>query len=68
MIQYLIGPKDQTFVKGYRFLSFAKNMNKNIDKYMSKNFSGKYSQKHFHHAKQSTTDVLKTASRRRVQK
>ena len=33
-------PRDRIFVKGYGFLSFAKNMVKNIDK----NLSGKHSQ------------------------
>ena len=31
------------FVKGYRFLSFAKIMDKNIGKNINKNLSGKYS-------------------------
>ena len=33
------------FVKGYRFLFFAKNMGKKIGKNKSKNVSGKYGQK-----------------------
>ena len=37
-----VQPRDGVFVKGYGFLSFAKNIGKNI----SKNLSGKYSQKH----------------------
>ena len=37
-------------------------------KYISKNLSSKYSQKLLHHAKQSTTDSLKTASKRVIQK
>ena len=49
-------------VKGYRFLSFAKNMGKNIGKYINKNLSGKYSQKRLDYANQSTTDTLKTTS------
>ena len=28
MTQYLVQPKDRIFVKGYRFLSFARNMDK----------------------------------------
>ena len=54
----LVQPRDQIFVKGYGFSSFAKNIGKNI----SKNLSSKYSQKLLDHAKQSTTDALKTAS------
>ena len=37
------------------------NMGKNISKYMSHKLSGKYSHKLLDHAKQSATDVLKTA-------
>ena len=40
-----IQPKDQIFVKGYGFLSFAKNIRKTIGKIISKNLSGKYSHK-----------------------
>ena len=32
MTRYSTQPKDQIFVKGYRFLSFAKNIGKNISK------------------------------------
>ena len=38
-----------------------KNMDKNISKYISHKLSGKYSHKRLDHAKQSATDVLKTA-------
>ena len=48
------------FVKGYWFLSFAKN----IGKYLS----GKYSQKLFGYAKQSATNALRTTSKRVIQK
>ena len=41
MTCYSVQPRDQIFVKAYRFLSFAKNMGKNIDKNVSKNLSGK---------------------------
>ena len=37
-------PRDQIFVKGYGFLSFAKNMGRNIGKNISKNLSSTYSQ------------------------
>ena len=43
MMRYSIEPRDQTFEKGYGFLSFAKNMSKNIGKDMSKNLNSKYS-------------------------
>ena len=43
MTRYSVQPRDQIFVKGYGFLSFAKNMGKNIGKNISKNLSGKFS-------------------------
>ena len=55
-------------IKGYGFLSFAKNMIKNIDKNISKNSSIKYSQKLFNDAKKYATDALKTTSKRVIQK
>ena len=55
------------FVKGYRFLSFAKNMGKNIGK-NSKNLSCKFSKKFLDNAKQSATDVVKATSKRSIQK
>ena len=61
-------PTDSIFVKGYEFLTFAKNITKNIDKNISKKLSGKYSRKLLHHAKQSAPDALKTTSKWVVQK
>ena len=52
MMRYSLQPRDQIFVKGYGFLSFAKNMGKNIGKNLSRNLSSRYSQKHLHHAEQ----------------
>ena len=60
MMCYSVQPRDQIRVKGYGFLSFAKNMGKNIGKNISKNLCGKYSQKFLDHANQSATDALKT--------
>ena len=37
MTRYLAQPRDRIFVKGYGFLSFAKNMRNNIGKNTSKN-------------------------------
>ena len=71
MMRYSVQPKDQIFVKGYRFLSFAKNIGKNVGKNLSKSLSGKYSpgmlpiyQKHLDRDKQSAIDALKTSSKR----
>ena len=55
-MRYSIEPKDRVYVKGYGFLSFAKN------------FSNKCSHKLFDTAKKSTADAIKTASRRTFQK
>ena len=44
-MQYSIQPRNRVFVKGYGYLSFAKNMGKNIGKNKSKNLCDKYSQK-----------------------
>ena len=55
-MRYSIEPRD---VKGYGFLSFAKNMGKNL--------SNKYDQELLDSAKKSTTDAIKTASKRAIQ-
>ena len=65
---YSVQLRDRILVKGYGFLSFAKNMCKNSGKNISKHLNGKYSQKLLDHAKQSATDAFKTASIRAVQK
>ena len=44
MTHYSVQPRDRIFVKGYGFLSFAKNMGRNISKNKRKNLSGKSSQ------------------------
>ena len=59
-MRYSIEPRDRIYVKGYGFLSFAKNMGKSL--------SNKYGQKLFDSAKKSTTDAIKTASKRAIQK
>ena len=68
MTQYSVQPRDWIFVKGYRFLSFAKPMGKNIGKNVIKSLRGKYSQKLLDHAKQSTTVGLKISSKWVIQK
>ena len=55
-----IEPRDRIYVKGYGFLSFAKNMGKDL--------SSKYGQKLLDSTKKSTTDAIKTASNRAIQK
>ena len=61
MMRYSFQPRDQMLVKGYGFLSIAKNMGKNIGKNISKTLNGKYSQKSFDHAKKPATETLKTS-------
>ena len=63
-----IQPRDQIFVKGYGFFSFAKNMGRKIGKKICKNLSNKFRQKFLDRAKQSATDGLKTTSKRAIQK
>ena len=59
-MRYSIERRDRIYVKGYGFLSFAKNMCKNL--------SNKYDQKLLDSAKKSTADAIKTASKRAIQK
>ena len=55
-MRYSIEPRDRIYVKRYGFLSFAKNM------------SNTYIQKLLNSAKKSTTDAIKTVSKRAIQK
>ena len=59
-MRYSIKPRERIYVKRYGFLSFVKNMGKSL--------SNKYGQKLLHSAKKSTTDAIKTASKRAIQK
>ena len=68
MTRESVQPRHQIFVKGYGFLSFAKNMDKNIGKNIRKNLSSKYSQKILDHVKQYPTDAFKKPSKRAIQK
>ena len=55
------------YVKGYGFLSFVKNIGTHATK-VAKSMSNKYSQKLLDSAKKSTTDAIKTASKRTIQR
>ena len=59
-MRYLFQPKDRIYVKGYGFLSFAKNMDTHL--------SNKYCQKLLDTAKKSATDSTKTTSKRAIPK
>ena len=59
-MRYSIEPRQRIYVKGYRFLSFAKNIDKSL--------SNTYGQRLLDSAKKATTDAIKTASKRSIQK
>ena len=59
-MRYSIEPRDRIYVNGYGFLSFAKDMVKNL--------SNKYGQKPLDNAKKSITDAIKTASKKHFKK
>ena len=59
-MRYSVEPRERRYVKGYRFLSFTKNIGKNL--------SSRYGQKLFDIAKKSATDALKTVRKRAIQK
>ena len=59
-MRYSLEPRERIYVKGYGFLSFAKNRGKNV--------SNKFDQRHLDSAKKSTTDAIKSASKRAIQK
>ena len=62
-----IEPKERKHVKGYGFLSFARNIGTHATK-VAKNMSDKYTQKLVDTAKKSATYAIKTASKRSIQK
>ena len=66
-MRYSIEPRDRIYVKGYRFLSFAKTMGRHANE-VAKSLNNKYGQKLLDSAKKSTTDAIKTASKRAIQK
>ena len=59
-MRYSFEPRDIRYVKGYGFLSFAKNIGKSI--------SSKYSEKLVDSAKKFPTHAIKIASKRAIQK
>ena len=60
MTLYSIELRDRIFVKGYRFLFFAKN----IGKTFRNNLRGKYSQKFLDHVKTFATDAIKPINKK----
>ena len=59
-MRYSVEPRDRIYVKGYGFLSFAKNIGKSL--------SNKSDQKLIDSAKKSTTDAIKTVLKRAIPK
>ena len=59
-MHYSIEARERRYVKSYGFLSFAKNIGRNL--------SNKYGQKRVDTAKKFVTDALKIASKRAIQK
>ena len=59
-MRYSIEPRDRIHVKGFGFLSFAKNIGKNLSNKSGPNI--------FYTAKKSTADAIKTASKKAIQK
>ena len=66
-MRYSMEPKERRHVKGYGFLSFARNIGTHAAE-VAKNMSDKYSQKLVDTAKKSVADAIKTASKRAIQK
>ena len=59
-MRYSIEPRDRIHVKGYAFLSFAKNMGKSL--------SNNHGQKLLDSSKKWATDAIKPASEKIIQK
>ena len=66
-MRYSIEPRERRHVKGYGFLSFARNIGTHATK-IAKNMSNKYGQKLVDTAKKSPADAIKTASKRAIEK
>ena len=66
-MRYSNEPRERRHVKGYGFLSFARNIGTHTTK-VSKNMSNKYGQKFVDTAKKFAADAIKTASKRAIQK
>ena len=65
---YSIEPRARIYVKVYGFLSFAKNIGKSLSIKSAATRATNVAQKLFDSAKKSTTDAIKTTSKRAIQK
>ena len=66
-MRYSVEPMEKRYVKGYGFLSFARNIGTHAAKIV-KNRSNKYSHKLVDTAKESAADAIKTASKEQFKK
>ena len=66
-MHYSTDSRQRRYVKGYGFLSFARNLGTHATK-VAKNLNNKYGQKFADSAKKSATDALKIAGKRVIQK
>ena len=67
LFNYSIESRERRYVKGYRFLYFARNLGTHATK-VAKNLNNKYGQKLADSAKKSATYAFKIASKRAIQK
>ena len=67
-MRYSIEPRARIYVKGYGFLSFAKNIGKSLSNKSAATRATNVAQKLLDIPKKSTTDAIKTASKRAIQK
>ena len=66
-MRFSIEPRERRYVKGYEFLSFARNLDTHATK-VAKNLNNKYGQKLADSAKKSATGALKIAGKKKIQK
>ena len=66
-MHYSIEPRERRYVKGYGFLSFARNLGTHSTK-VAKNLNNKYGQKLADSAKKPATDAFEIASKRAIKK
>ena len=66
-MRYSIEPRERRNVKGYGFLSFARNLGTHATK-VAKNLNNKYDQKLADSAKKFAKDALKIAGKEAIQK
>ena len=66
-MRYSIEPRERRYVKGYGFLSFARNIGTHRTK-VAKNMSKKYNQKLVDTAKKPATDAIRLLQKEQFKK